>query len=490
MKDNRSMKDKIKLFAAFVACLFQLFNVKAEKSADLFETSHSRKNETIRRDKPDIRFGVVSDIHLLRQNHDKLLEKAFTYFRDRDVDAVMIPGDIADTGRISELKRCADIFKDIFPGGRGRDGQRVEKVFIYGNHDIWGSYHLIKRDPELAKEDAIAFEEGRPKRVWEEVFEEPYSDFYLKEIKGFVFIGAHWTKEDNFDGLENFLKSNAEKINSTKPFFYTQHSHPSNTCIGSWAWGRDNGSSTRVLSKYPNAVAISGHSHYPLTNERSVWQGEFTSINASSLAKSSNGYSLRENFSQNSHGFCGDSRKHIMPHMKMPDSAQGLLVSVYGSELVVERRDFFADKPLGADWCFSVPPRGDFSFKARADNGRPPEFAAGAKISIVERNGALLELKFPAAQTVGDRRVFEYEITATLLEDGVDLIQLQRRVMAPDFYKPETIEGVSASCVISLAELPIKGNTVFSVRPIDCFGLKGKAITASFNTADCIKFHL
>ena len=55
------MKDKIKLFAAFVACLFQLFNVKAEKSADLFEASHSRKNETIRRDKPDIRFGVVSD---------------------------------------------------------------------------------------------------------------------------------------------------------------------------------------------------------------------------------------------------------------------------------------------------------------------------------------------------------------------------------------------------------------------------------------------
>lgn len=443
----------------------------------------SKPAETMRRkNEPDIRFGVVSDVHLLRPGHAEMLEKAFVYFRERDVDAVVIPGDIADTGRISELRRCADVFKRVFPKAAGRDGRRVEKVFIYGNHDIWGSYHMIKRDPDLAREDAIAFEDGRPERVWEEIFEEPYSDFYLKEIKGFVFIGAHWTKRDNFGGLADFLKSNADKIASEKPFFYIQHSHPSNTCIGAWAWGRDNGFSTQVLSKYPNAVAISGHSHYPLTNERSIWQGEFTSINASSLAKSSNGYSLRENFKDNSHGFTGDTRCHLMPRMQMPDSSQGLVVSVYGSELLIERRDFQADKSLGADWRISVPPRGDFSFKARADSGKPPEFAAGAKITIAEGEGSLLKLDFPAAHTVGGRRVFEYEITVTLVEDDVDLVQLQRRVMAPDFYKPETPGGVSASCVVSLDEIPIKGNTVFSVRPVDCFGVKGLPISETYDT--------
>ena len=477
------MKDQIKLFTIFAMGVFLLFSVNAEKSADLSEVNNSRENETSRKEKPDVRFGVVSDIHLLRPNHDKLLEKAFVYFRDRGVDAIMIPGDIADNGRISELKRCADIWKRVFPGDRGMDGRRVEKLFIYGNHDIWGSYRMIKQNPKLAREDAIAFEEGRPQRVWQEVFGEPYSDFWLKEVKGFVFIGAHWTKDDNFNGLENFLKLNAKKVNSKKPFFYTQHSHPSNTCIGAWAWGQDNGSSTKVLSKYPNAVVISGHSHYSLTDERSIWQGKFTSINASALAKSSNGYSLRENFSKNSHGFCGDSRKHLMPHMKMTDSAQGLLVSVYGSELVVERRDFFADKPLGADWRVSVPPCGDFSFEARAARGRPPEFAPDAWISFEEKNKNLLIIKFPAAQTIEGRRVFEYEITATLVEDGVDLVQLQRRIMAPDFYKAETPGGVSASCVISLEEIPIKGNTVFAVRPIDCFGVKGPAISEFYNTS-------
>ncbi len=101
----------------------------------------SKPAETMRRkNEPDIRFGVVSDVHLLRPGHAEMLEKAFVYFRERDVDAVVIPGDIADTGRISELRRCADVFKRVFPKAAGRDGRRVEKVFIYGNHDIWGSY--------------------------------------------------------------------------------------------------------------------------------------------------------------------------------------------------------------------------------------------------------------------------------------------------------------------------------------------------------------
>ena len=478
--------NKIKKVGVFSLCLAFAFSLVASAETNLsprlaFSLPGAKNNPHLMGE-PDIRFGVVSDVHLLRSGHAEMLEKTFVYFRERDIDAVVIPGDIADKGRISELKRCADIFKRVFPGNKGKDGRRVEKIFIYGNHDIWGSYHMIKRDPALAKEDAIAFEEGRPKRVWEEIFGEPYSDFYLKEVKGFVFIGAHWTKSDNFNGLGDFLKANAAKIGSEKPFFYVQHSHPSNTCIGAWAWGRDNGASTKALSNYPNAVVFSGHSHYPLTDERSIWQGEFTSINASSLAKSSYGYSLRENFKNNSHGFTGDTRRHLMPQMEMSDTSQGLIVSVYGSELLIERRDFQADKSLGADWHISVPHRGDFSFKARAVNGRPPEFSLGAKISIAKVEGSLVELKFPGAQTIGNRRVFEYEVTATLVEDGVDLIQLQRRVMAPDFYKPETPGGMGASCVVSLDEILIKGNTIFSVRPVDCFGGKGSPICETYDT--------
>lgn len=187
---------------------------------------------------PDVRFGVVSDVHLRTPGDEDTLVKAFQYFRDQGVDAVLLAGDIADTGLISELRRCADAWKRVFP----------------------------------------------------------------------------------FDGLADYLRSHAGEIDTSKPFFYTQHSHPKDTCIGSWAWGRDNGASTRALAAYPNAVAFSGHSHYPLTDERSVWQESFTSINAASLRYISVGYSLRENFGGNSHGFRGETRKHLMEQPKTGDS--------------------------------------------------------------------------------------------------------------------------------------------------------------------------
>ena len=437
---------------------------------------------------PDVRFGVLSDVHLKTPGDEDTLVAAFTYFRDNGADGVIIAGDIADTGRISELKRCVDAFNLVFPGGKRPDGGKVEKLFVYGNHDFWGCHWNKKHNPEEARRDGIGWDEKTPARVWEEVVGEPYSDFWIKNIKGFTFVGAHWTKSDQFDGLGDFLKAHAKEIDPSKPFFYTQHSHPKDTCIGPWAWGRDNGASTNALSLYPNAVAFSGHSHYPLTDERSVWQGAFTSINTASLRYCSHDYSLRENIDGNGHGFRNENRKHLMDNLETGDSRHGMLVSVYGNNLVIERRDFASGTSLGDDWVISVPCREDMSFAARAAKRSAPQFAEDAKLSL-KRDGKLITLSFPRAKTVKKCRVFEYEVTATLLEDEVDLVQVQRRVFDPLFYKAEGASDVFASCVLSLAELPIKGNTVFSVRPIDCFGLKGKALTASFSTADSIKFH-
>ena len=433
---------------------------------------------------PDIRFGVLSDVHLNHarpDDHDTLV-KAFEHFRDRGVDGVLVAGDIADGGRISELRRFAEAWKSVFPGDKGLGGKHVEKLFVYGNHDIWGMNWSIKDDPELARKDAIGLDEKRIAQVWEELFDEPYSDFWLKQVKGFTFIGGHWTKKDQFDGLGDFLAAHAKEIDPAKPFFYTQHSHPKDTCMGPWAWGRDNGASTRTLSKYPNAVAFSGHSHYPLTDERSVWQGAFTSINTASLRYCSHDLSLRENLSGNSHGFQGEKRKHLMKSIETSDGRHGMLVSVYGSLLAIERRDFVSGKSLGDDWVLSVPCRDDQSFAARAKKRSAPQFAADAKAEVAVENG-LVAVRFPAAKTVKKCRVFEYEVTATLVEDGVDLVQAQRRVVANDFHLPDSPKGAPGSCLFSPDELPIKGHTVFSVRPLECFGLKGEPISAEFDTS-------
>jgi predicted phosphodiesterase len=434
-----------------------------------------------------LKIGVLSDVHLKNPGDEVTFLKALEYFRDSGADGVLIAGDIADTGRAFELKLCADSWYKIFPGGKAPDGRPVEQLFVYGNHDIdgwnWkGNAKRYKDDPELKKTDAIGFENNRA-RVWEELFHEKYEPIWLKRVKGFAFIGAHWGNIR----IEEFMKEHGKEIDPSLPFFYTQHAHPRDTCFGSWAWGRDDGRSTRALSPFPNAVAFSGHSHYTLTDERTVWQGAFTSVNTASLKYASADYSLRENMPGNGHGYRGEKRRHLMPNIPTSNGRQGMLMSVFDDHIALERREFVTGQSLGDDWVLPLPcaESKPFAYAAHAKRRTAPEFAEGAAPKVEarrdEKNGELLEIKFPAAQTRGKCRVFEYEITAVLTEDDVDLVQLQRRVMANDFHLPETKDGAPGSCVIAAADLPRKGRYRFDVRPLECFGLKGRAISASFD---------
>ena len=159
-----------------------------------------------------------------------------------------------------------------------------------------------------------------------------------------------------------------------------------------------------------------------------------------------------------------------------------MLVSVYGDRLEIERREFIGGKSLGDGWTVPLPAaeNGPWEYAGRAARRASPQFAEGA-VATAEckkdgRNRDIVEISFPAAKTVDRCRVYEYEVTATLVEDGVDLVQAQRRMLAPDFHLPETPEGRSATFSFSLAEFPFKGSYRFSVRPIECFGKKGDAI--------------
>ena len=84
-----------------------------------------------------VRFGVISDVHIREPGDERHLLGALRFFRERGADGVMVAGDIADQGRISQLKIFADAWYSVFPDDRGLGGQKVEKLFIYGNHDIW-----------------------------------------------------------------------------------------------------------------------------------------------------------------------------------------------------------------------------------------------------------------------------------------------------------------------------------------------------------------
>ena len=82
------------------------------------------------------RLGVLSDIHLDEPERAGCFRKALLHFRDAGVDGVVIVGDIANLGRLSELDLCAHIWFDVFPDDKAPDGRHVERLFVYGNHDV------------------------------------------------------------------------------------------------------------------------------------------------------------------------------------------------------------------------------------------------------------------------------------------------------------------------------------------------------------------
>ena len=444
-----------------------IFNGSATNAGDRADTC------IFKRGKVNFRLGVVSDVHV-RNASDHTTEhliRAFEYFRDNGADAVMIAGDIADQGQFAQLNYAGEAWDKVFPNDKAPDGRPVVKLFVYGNHDAGG---------EIGKTD-----ESRSK-AWKDAFHEDYEPILIKEVKGYKIIGCHWGCDR---GLEAFFKEHAGELRGSKPFFYTQHAHPRNTCIGTWAWGHDGGLSTRLLSQFPNAVAFSGHSHYTLTDERTVWQGTFTSVNTSSMRYSSSDYNLRDNITVNSSGYREWQRSRVTPRIEMGEGKQGMLVEVSDDALVIHRREFTWGQDLGDDWIVPLPAteNSPLAFDKRSARRSAPAFAANAaaKVRAItdEKLGDLVEVTFPAAETVDNCRVFEYEVAAILTEDDVEIPAIVKRVMAPDFFLPANQTGKPGICRFRLDELPPNANIRFEIRPLECFGKKGEAICVIYKTS-------
>ena len=294
--------------------------------------------------KPRLKFGVMSDIHCQYRAFTDMFERTLVYCRDRGADAVMVAGDMADMGMYEELAFVGDCWRRVFPGNRAPDGRHVEKLFVTGNHDVndfkrpwtdnptWLTYYC--NDVEEMKRHNLCTREGGLERSWRECFDEKYEPIWHKRVKGYDFIGANWSTWQGVNGVEEYLNRLCPTLDPKRPFFFTQHPHPKGTVYGDEAWCPDDGRSTRALSKFPNAVAFTGHSHSSLSSPRSIWRGAFTSIGTSSLASTS---VIRD----------GTESKDLL-------NKQALFVTVYDDFLSIERRDLVRDRELGEPWIVEV----------------------------------------------------------------------------------------------------------------------------------------
>ena len=436
-----------------------------------------------------LRLGVISDIHVAEKPSGPYYRfvQALRWLRDRDVDGVLIAGDLTERGFGCEMEVVRNAWQSVFPNDKGRSGERVERLFTTGNHDIDGWRIYARRDKTFAERAKTEAMSANPAEFWRRFWDEPYEPVFSKTVKGYYVVLSHWGQNRH---LPEFFKRHESELHGDKPFFYVQHAHPLGTLYDDYENSSDKGVATRELSRYPNAVAFSGHSHWPINDPRAIWQGGFTSIACGStsqiyLARGRENYLPAKNVAP---GYVSQ-----MPRTRMTDGGNAMVVDVYDDCMVFERHCVKFDERLGEDWAVPLPVRADgnrpWQFGARRSAARPPVFPDEATVAVKvpskpgkDRNGKdtyQVVVEFPrASQVEKDGGLRDYEVAAI---DGKGRAVLAKRVYARYNYFSEAravtlLGGECESCVFAKGELPADGVFRFRVTPFDCWGNAGSAI--------------
>ncbi len=223
--------------------------------------------------KPVLRFIASSDTHIQTSSNKNeqriaaMMDLGYAVAEEdphyKALDALLVCGDLTESGTTKQF----DKFQSAIDSSL-RDGTRFLGVVAHG-HDGKTMTHAQTR------EYYSQISGNTP-------------DFHTV-INGFHFIGISvspnqtgpWNDENQVRWLDTQL-AQAAADDPDKPIFVIHHEHVLGTVYGSnEGWGLS--CFADVLSKYPQVVDFSGHSHYPLNDPRSLWQGEFTAIGTGAL---------------------------------------------------------------------------------------------------------------------------------------------------------------------------------------------------------------
>lgn len=473
--------------------------------------------------KPNLRVGILSDIHVTSDADASFFEKALRYFDARKVDAVLVTGDLFTWGSFPELEAVGRAWFKVFPGDRRSDGGPVVRLFVTGNHDVDGFAYGPRFDTlESARASAFYFHR---EEQWEKVFHEAYEPVTVKTVKGYVFVLRHWMSilgtekthklirgvpfPDEVSPLPQVMAS--LKLPEGRPFFYAQHESLDDTVLATWLtgglkWnnGQDRGQAKAVLDRYPNCVAFTGHCHHSLTDERSIWQGSFTAVNCSCARGWAFTVPGREN------GFaCPDFNRTPpleMPRLDNQSVRQGMVMEVYDDRIVLERREWTYDQTLGPDWVIplfggrTVPSHGTpkYDFKARAAASRAPVFPANAKLTVRrvkdgrrrDGNGVDVDkrmceqvwVEFPPITTRGGSPSRGFDFTVCCETRDADIVRVvdECRVFSPNALQTEARDLQSCRCAFPGERVPSNRDVRFTVVPHDCWGNAGAELVSKW----------
>ena len=397
---------------------------------------------------PVLRFCVCSDVHLespgdekekrLRGYIRRCFEIAGADERYKNVDAFVFAGDSTNGGR----KEQYDAFKTALDEEIGQRSRAL--VVIAKNHDNW----------EFGR-DCIKTGLAYFKRISGQD-----TDFHLR-INGFHFIGISTSGTDGeYYGNHQKLWLD-EQLDAAvgeapgKPVFVFQHEHVKNTVYGSSdfdGWGVSY--LTDILEKYPQIVHFSGHSHYPLNDPRSVWQGEFTAVGTGAMSYAE---------------FTVDDERCVHPE-NAEKIAQGWIVEADAKgNILLKGFDFLSGQELCRVSLGFDPRERKMKQISRSDK-KAPVFPSGAGI-LTEKRADGIKVTFPAAIGSGpDCPVFLYRIK--LLDSEGKTIEEKKLIH--DYWYKNDIENYTAGFDVSEktpCSIAVTAENAFGVKSGELIGL-------------------
>ena len=422
---------------------------------------------------PDLRIGVISDIHVMTAETTTMFRRALRYFRSRNVDAVICSGDLSDWGLRSGLQFVKDAW-DAEMSGSG-----IVPLFCTGNHDWegWGYGDMTTEMHALGYSEDENLEKLGMKKCWEEIWGEPWEPVRERTVKGYSFVSAEFRSEA---AAAKWLKANAARLKGDKPFFYFQH-----VPIIARKTDYESEGVASALSSLPNCIAMTGHVHVPFNDERSIVQDGFTELSVPSLS-----YAGAPGGHEN--GYCQRDPAHATMAMQcLTDrfdmrGGQGYVVSLYDDEMVVERRDL-EEGVDGADaWIVPLPMGREqpYGLARRTQASQAPSFPAGAAVEIDTRNAtlrngcwcAVMTCRFPSATIADGTRVYDYEIRAVPRDGSAPMV---KRFLSPAYAKLPKYEPERQFFWFDVADLPQDKEYVIEVVARNYFGKCSAPIVSS-----------
>lgn len=240
---------------------------------------------------PVLRFAVCSDVHFGNDNELEAKGEEAGEEYEEYLQKVDVPGQ-----RLAAAIQMAYSYSESYDGYKGLDAFAVAGDFTNkGAPEQYEAFNKTCSENLRADTQRIVCAGNHEYIMYEDsdrtegarVFEK-----YIGSLNNhYVINGYHFISVSYDDKVETYLKSGvwlkkeldkAVADTGDKPIFVFQHPAPFLTVYGSVKWGDPTISA--ILSSYPQVVDFSGHSHYPINDPRSIWQGTFTALGCGTLA--------------------------------------------------------------------------------------------------------------------------------------------------------------------------------------------------------------